>query len=335
MTNRRHHRRPAFTAIELLVVIAIIALLIGLILPAVQRVREAANRTKCQNNLKQMALALQTFHDANGHYPPAFNSTPALSVEPPLTLPRFGGGGGIIMDALDRPPVGIYDALYAPGWSWAAFILPHLEQSALHAKINFGFPVTTNMYVPLVKTPMAVYTCPSDPEAGQFWVQDFGNFDTQEAYTSSYAGSLGGFDGLSFTNPTSGTGLFFRNSQVRILDVTDGLSHTFAVGERAAQFAKAAWIGVITNGSLRTTPGAPVYASGMLPPTFMPIARAAAKPLNDPYSQPYDFFSPHPSVGHFAFADGSVHALRFDLNIVTYRALGTRAGGEPIPADAF
>ena len=108
-----------------------------------------------------------------------------------------------------------------------------------------------------------------------------------------------------------------------------------AVGERAAWLAQSPWAGVVTGGTLRTTPDAPVYTSIVDPPQFMAMARAGVKPLNDPFSQTYDFFSPHLTVGYFLFADGSVRALRAGLDDAVLRALCTRDAGEPIAGDDF
>src|SRR5262245_46239222 len=102
-------RRAAFTLIELLVVIAIIAVLVGLLLPAVQKVREAASRLKCANNLKQIGLALHNYYDANGSFPPAFVGNPGTA---PANSPA------------------------PPGWGWGTWILPYVEQDALYRQIN-------------------------------------------------------------------------------------------------------------------------------------------------------------------------------------------------------
>src|SRR5207253_2269578 len=110
--------RRGFTLIELLVVIAIIALLIGLLLPSVQKVREAANRTACANNLKQIGLALHNYHDARGAFPPGYAY---VAPQPGQPLPPLSHGPTIT----------------TPGWGWAAWLLPFLEQDNLARQINY------------------------------------------------------------------------------------------------------------------------------------------------------------------------------------------------------
>ena len=129
---RNASRRPAFTLIELLVVIAIIAILIGLLVPAVQKVREAAARTQCVNNLKQIGLALHNYHDSKKVFPSGYRASGAYSDGSSDTT---------------------------PGWGWGAYLLPYLEQDNLCRQLNFTAPVQNS---PAIQTIVKVYLCPSD-----------------------------------------------------------------------------------------------------------------------------------------------------------------------------
>src|SRR6202171_6664995 len=140
-------RRTAFTLIELLVVIAIIAILIGLLLPAVQKVREAAARMKCTNNLKQIGQGLHSYHDGNNMFPSGYvdgntnpNSTPDNDV--------------------------------GPGWGWAALLLPFIDQDTVYKQINFSQPVGTGVNAQISLLHLTIYECPSDPYQQAFPVYD-------------------------------------------------------------------------------------------------------------------------------------------------------------------
>jgi prepilin-type processing-associated H-X9-DG protein len=178
-------------------------------------------------------------------------------------------------------------------------------------------------------TPLELFTCPADRETGKFQIFNMSNDFMYWGSTISYCANYGA-EGLLTAFPERGNGTFYRNSSTTVLEITDGLSNTFLIGERAALFAKSPWVGAVSNGTLRTTPNAPVFTSSALPAAAMPMARIGRKPLNDPWVEPYDFFSPHPGVMNFVFADGSVHAIRFNTSIPVLQALATRAAGDTV-----
>src|SRR5687767_14215190 len=141
--------------------------------------------------------------------------------------------------------------------------------------------------------------------------------------------------GLLNTEPENGNGILYENSKTRTTDIKDGTSQTLIVGERGSFFTRAPWAGAIDSGTIRVTPGAPVYTAIAELAPCMVLARVGNKPLNNSFCEPYDFFSPHSSVNHFAFADGSAHPLRMSMSIKVLQALATRAGGDQTPAGAF
>src|SRR5579862_6324711 len=226
--------RRAFTLIELLVVIAIIAVLLGLLVPAVQNVRETAARLNCANNLKQIGLALHSYHDSHMCFPPGYvdgntdpNSTPDNDV--------------------------------GPGWGWASYLLPHLDQINVYNQINFNQPVGAGVNAQISQRPLTIFQCPSDPYQQAFPVYDssftnpiatvahsnyLGCNGWEECYFNAGGnGQGGGADGLSGGLGQAGNGLFFRNSHNRFADVLDGLSNTIFVGERSGNHSPSTWTG--------------------------------------------------------------------------------------------
>lgn len=305
MAEPQSTSRKGFTLIELLVVIAIVALLIGLLLPAVQKVRESANRMSCQNNLKQIGLAMHNYHDTLGSFPSGY----LCRVQP---------------DPIQT----------SPGWGWASLVLPYVEQENLGRAIQFRLPVEDAANLTARTTPLRLFTCPSDRSTGVFRILDEDGRPLAEAATNSYAACFGA-GGEIGEDPDGGNGLFFRNSRIRFADVTDGSSNTIAVGERAAAFTQAAWAGAVSGGTTRITPRAPVFSTAVEEAPTQTLAHTGSHTLNDPYADPDDFFSPHAGVGMFLFGDGSVRPVRAGVELPVLKALSTRAGQEIVDPTAY
>lgn len=302
MTPATPRPRRAFTLIELLVVIAILAILIALLLPAVQRVREAAARTQCSNNLKQIGLALHNYHDALGALPSGYLSQSYAA------------------------------ATYtSPGWGWAFLLLPFLEQDGLFRQVDCTVPIEAAAYASVRTTELKVFTCPTDRYTGTFTVLDDNGAPVADAATNSYAASFGTTEVEA--QPDDGNGMFFRNSQLRFKDVTDGTSYTLAIGERGAEMSQVPWAGAISSGTARITPGAPTTSNHVEDAATMAVANTS-RPVNDPNANADNFVTPHLSA-LFVYVDGSVRPVDLSISLPLLQALTTRAGGEVAWGDGF
>jgi prepilin-type N-terminal cleavage/methylation domain-containing protein/prepilin-type processing-associated H-X9-DG protein len=291
-------RRNAFTLIELLVVIAIIAILIGLLVPAVQNVRSAAARLQCQNNLKQMGLACHNYHSALGCLPPGYTATAAY----PGT---------------------------APGWGWAAYLLPYLEQNNIASQINLALPVESQPGP--IQNVLKMFICPSDlVDTAPFAVTGPTGSTICTAAPSSYAATVGS-DASEVDDPT-GNGVFYRNSAVQLTDITDGTSQTVMIGDRAWADSKGIWAGIPTGAVTRagaTNPWPTVTGPGqcliLVHNNWVNIKTDADGGLDD-------FSSKHTGGVNLVFADGSVRFIRSITadgpERYAFWAMGTRAGGD-------
>jgi prepilin-type N-terminal cleavage/methylation domain-containing protein len=324
MPRQHAATRRAFTLVETLLVIAILAVLVGILLPAVQKAREAASRSACLNNLRQIGLATHLYHDALGSFPAGYlQSGGPMFLPPPAAAPQIVARPGPVAFSLNNQP----------GWGWAALLLPFVEQSALAKEIQWDLPVESPSNLDPRCTLVKIYTCPSDRFTGAFEILTLLNQPCAQAATNSYAACFGSAIAPA-PNPDVGNGIYFRNSATRYNQVADGLSNTVAVGERCSLFARAPWAGAVSPGTIRTTPGAPVYTAIEEPSSVMPLAYFK-RPLNDPNSEPYDFFSPHGQVVQYLFADNSAHALSTSTPSVVLQALGTISAGEALTTDGF
>ena len=293
-------RRSGFTLIELLVVIAIIAILIGLLLPAVQKVREAAARLKCQNNLKQVGLGLHNYESAHGKLPPGFVSRTATV-----------NGDGL-----------------GPGWGWAAHILPQVEQDNLFRQINFTRDILDPAHATVRVTKIPIFRCPSDdPRNGDTFqaVSDSGPLTTLAF--ASYVAVGGTVEVTGF--PDTNTGPFLRNTAFRITDVTDGSSNTLFVTERSSlRSPVTTWVGAPT-GAINPPLNAGLDDEG--PPTFVLTQSGEveeARTPNNPLDHVEDASSKHIGGVNGLFGDGSVRFIRNSITPATWVGIATRSGNE-------
>ncbi len=179
-----------------------------------------------------------------------------------------------------------------------------------------------------------MYTCPSDRQTGVFTMLSDFSVPLADVASNSYAACYGALGQIG-AQPEQGNGVYYRNSAVRISDITDGTTYTIMIGERGCFFTQSPWAGVISGGTARTTPGAPVYTSIVEPAPVQTLARIGNKQLLDPYSEPYDFFSPHSGQVQFVFADGSARPLASTVSLTVLQALATRSGREPVSGGEF
>jgi prepilin-type N-terminal cleavage/methylation domain-containing protein/prepilin-type processing-associated H-X9-DG protein len=317
-------RRSAFTLIELLVVIAIIAVLIGLLLPAVQKVRESAARMQCSNNLHQIAVAV---HSYNG----SFNRFPS------------NAGAGAALD-----PV-------SPNcWSWLAQILPNIEQDNLYNNASIGKGASINVAGAYAASPVKTFLCPSDTASNEMPGSDEANIGSSFNWTgqnppptgsvlsvgqTNYKGVCGdnwAWGAYQFADATGntdgldhGNGIFYRTDGVpstaghgplKLSEITsaDGASNTFMVGEDIPSMnVHCDWVffnhatgtcAIPLNSGMR--PGQPGYGD----------------PLD--WLNLYSFRSRHSQGANFAMADGSVRFVSQSIDLTVYRALATWNGGE-------
>ena len=288
--------RRAFTLVEILVVIAIIGVLVALLLPAVQAAREAARRMQCQNNLKQIGLALLNYESTHKQFPSGYLSD---------------------LDANNNDT--------GPGWGWAALILPQMEETTLFNSIHIDRPIEDSSNTGRLSV-IPNYLCPTEDFRRTWTAKSSSGTAICDVAESNYVGVYGTGEPGS-----DGDGMFFRNSKVTVKDITDGTSKTLAVGERTHQLGPATWVGSVTGATLYpqdennqaqdVTEGGPGMTLGHAGENATP--GSAGQDINQ-------FYSLHGSGAHFLFADGHVTFLRSDMDYNTYLALATRAGGEPI-----
>jgi prepilin-type N-terminal cleavage/methylation domain-containing protein/prepilin-type processing-associated H-X9-DG protein len=299
---KSHQRvvRTAFTLVELLVVIAIIGILIALLLPAVQAAREAARRSQCQNNLKQIGLAIQLHHDTAGRFP------------------------------MGRDRQDQY------GVSWAFYLLPYIEEEAVFKSFVDGTRVDDPVNTAAMRTPIEIYACPSRRAAAadRNFDDDDGPPLVRSAATLGDYGANAGYDtqtgmdrdtGLLSSAPVdkAEAGPIFSGSRISARQVTDGLAATIAVGERhippirsdEPEEMECFW------------QGDTAFLAGDTRQTILgDSANGLANGWDDPDNE--KFGGPHTGVVQFVFLDGHVSAIQDGIDLSALKALSTIGGGE-------
>ena len=309
-TNR--FSRHGFTLVELLVVIAIIGVLIGLLLPAVQSARGAARRMSSLNNLKQMGLALHTYHDGKRRLPPGFTSTVTNASTNPVTET-------------------------GPGWSLFAEILPYMEESALHGQIDFSKrifdPSSPSDNQSARETIVAAFVDPGDTSPKLIDVRNASQNVMFRGAVCSYAGCLG--TGAYEDQPFNG--VFHRNSRIRFDDITDGTSKTIGIGERMSRHTQSSWVGVTPGQTLFYAPESPMFSPANPTLNNRPAITATLVHVRSSVpslrGSPGGFIGPHTAGTQFLNMDGSCRLIDAATSPEVFRALCTRNGNEVVTAE--
>lgn len=325
--GHRCARRRGFTLIELLVVIAIIAILVALLLPAVQSAREAARRSQCKNSLKQIGLALHSYHETHSTFPPGFISRNVQASDP------------------------VTPSNIAPGFSWGTMILPNLDQAPLYSSFDFEKDADDPVNLPFGQTSLSVFRCPSDPSQERFTYVDNTGSPAQvngadlELATANYVGIIG-FSSLTNCGNPAGPGVLYRNSSVQFRDITDGTSNTILSGERSSvhQFrsrmpdmkiaANSTWYAAVPRVNPRPAGMAMMAMATEHTPSL--ILGHVGQPgmmsgrVHNNTNHIVHFSSRHPGGAHFLLSDGHVIFLSETVSYDTFRYLGTRNDNEDL-----
>jgi prepilin-type N-terminal cleavage/methylation domain-containing protein/prepilin-type processing-associated H-X9-DG protein len=330
-------RSPGFTLIELLVVIAIIAILIGLLLPAVQKVREAAARSECSNNLKQMGIALHSFNDVYGRLPAALIHSGRYNN--PNNRPYEGPE----VSYKGQSPYKIYNH------TGFVALLPYIEQNNLFKQYNYQNAASTSSPYGIPAGPdpnpnpnrivasqyIKTYTCPSDTKpaptvTSKARTSDF--YERADLRRSNYffnTGAYTDYDADWSSKATTARGPFGNNGAIAIANVKDGTSNTVGIGESKQLHTSTSYGPYWGAGTHTAVHGRGYYYN--YAPNY-PYGTCSGN-KNQKCQYAWGFGSWHPGTTNFVMLDGSVRGIRDGLSEATWRAVTTSEGGEVIPGD--
>ncbi len=340
--------RRGFTLIELLVVVAIIGILIALLLPAVQAAREAARRSQCTNNLKQIGLALHVYLESHRVFPPGY------------VADKLGSG---TIAGVDYPDT---NENRPSGFAWGALILPQLEQTAVYAQFNFSRACWAPENAVPARAKISVFLCPSATGGddgflvakgeGSTWEPTMSAtpFSTEIYFSHSHYvtnagihqpwGRVTAHDNFEhpeiivaggITSSAMIDGPFYRNSRIGAASVTDGLSNTIFIGEHSSILSDKTWVGVVPNSA--TCPKEPFPSSCNSGGSFVgahsgPDTHDRPEVIihapNNPFGHTDEMYGQHPGGANTLFGDGGVRFIQEFVDPFVWVAMSTRNLGE-------
>lgn len=342
-------QRRGFTLIELLVVIAIIAVLISLLLPAVQQAREAARRTQCRSNLKQLGLALHNYHDSSRVFPPAY-------------IGGIGTSGTAFGIAYPDD-----NSNGTSGFAWGTLMLPQLDQAPLYGRLDFSQPCWAPGNLALANIKLTVFLCPSTSGGSEGFAMEkwtsgssaapgspvpfsptlfvpHSHYVTNAGIHQPWGRAPAYANDFSQPEPIPATGMsviqdgaFYRNSRIRTADVTDGLSNTVFIGEHSSRLSNKTWYGTVPNAATCPKPGWPseCNSAGCLVgahsgPDTHDHPQVIIHAPNHPFGHTDEMYSEHVGGANILFGDGSVRFISQFIDGFAWVGMSTRNGGEVV-----